>query len=434
MGSWYRKLQAEFYRGPVDLGIPLPRRRGYQSPTVTMALWIYAFGVRYFTMPGRAILTVLALILPLSMISLQMPVHLLGFSLLALFIVNIAVGYVVRPQLRMSRRLPIRVTAGTEVPVWYEVTNRRRVPCLDVHLDSLPWPAKLKHTRGLPNLAAVGPGETTHAMAWFKAEKRGVYMIPALRADSAFPFQLCRWGESSEAGPSPLLVYPRFTPLRRIALPVETRLQPAESGRHFGPGSAHEFAGCREFRPGDHTRRLHWRSWARTGYPVVKEYRDYHQIRGGMLLDTFRPLPWYTPPFAQKTDPVLEAGASFCAAAADFFQRQGMGVELMTVSRGAVEREALFDALACAHGTRRDTEFEPLAELLGRRSESVRFFIVVLLHWDDAREQRVRQWLAEGMPLRLFLVWNGQRPPAELPAAVTLVRADAVLKGQCTEI
>ena len=43
----------------------------------------------------------------------------------------------------------------------------------------------------------------------------------------------------------------------------------------------------RDYRPGDPLRRVHWRSYAKTGEPVVKEFQDEYFTRHALILDTF---------------------------------------------------------------------------------------------------------------------------------------------------
>ena len=44
----------------------------------------------------------------------------------------------------------------------------------------------------------------------------------------------------------------------------------------------------RDYRPGDPLRRIHWRSWAKTDKPIVKEYQDEFFVRHALILDTFQ--------------------------------------------------------------------------------------------------------------------------------------------------
>jgi uncharacterized protein (DUF58 family) len=39
-------------------------------------------------------------------------------------------------------------------------------------------------------------------------------------------------------------------------------------------GQSDEFVALRDYRQGDPLRHIHWRSWARAGKPVVKEFED----------------------------------------------------------------------------------------------------------------------------------------------------------------
>jgi len=51
-------------------------------------------------------------------------------------------------------------------------------------------------------------------------------------------------------------------------------------------GQTEEVVGLREYRPGDPPKHIHWRSWAKTGKPIVREYEDVFFPRYGLVLDT----------------------------------------------------------------------------------------------------------------------------------------------------
>ncbi len=44
----------------------------------------------------------------------------------------------------------------------------------------------------------------------------------------------------------------------------------------------------RDYRPGDPLRHVHWRSWAKVGVPIVKEFHDEFFVRHALILDTFQ--------------------------------------------------------------------------------------------------------------------------------------------------
>src|SRR6185436_10707616 len=84
-----------------------------------------------------------------------------------------------------------------------------------------------------------------------------------------------------------LLVMPRTYPVAPIDLPGRRRLQPGGVAFAGRVGDAEEFVSLRDYRSGDSPRRIHWKAWARTGRPVVKEYADEFFVRHALLLDTF---------------------------------------------------------------------------------------------------------------------------------------------------
>ena len=70
-------------------------------------------------------------------------------------------------------------------------------------------------------------------------------------------------------------------------------------------GDSEEFVALRDYRPGDPLKRIHWRTWARIGRPVVREYQDEFFVRHALVFDTFLSAP--TPAFEEA----VSVAASF---------------------------------------------------------------------------------------------------------------------------
>ena len=51
-------------------------------------------------------------------------------------------------------------------------------------------------------------------------------------------------------------------------------------------GDSEEFIGLRDYRPGDPLQKVHWKSFARTGKPIVREFQDEFFERHALILDT----------------------------------------------------------------------------------------------------------------------------------------------------
>ena len=99
------------------------------------------------------------------------------------------------------------------------------------------------------------------------------------------------------------MVLPRRYPLPPIELPGGAAFKITGETNTNAIGNSGEFVGLRDYRPGDPLRQIHWKSWARTGRPIVKELEDTFYPRYGLVLDTLcdrphrrhasrRPFPW----------------------------------------------------------------------------------------------------------------------------------------------
>lgn len=73
-----------------------------------------------------------------------------------------------------------------------------------------------------------------------------------------------------------------------LALPIRQLAEGALTGHHKSPrqGSSVEFAQHREYAPGDDTRRIDWKAYAKSDKFHLKEYEDETNLRTWLLLDT----------------------------------------------------------------------------------------------------------------------------------------------------
>jgi uncharacterized protein (DUF58 family) len=104
--------------------------------------------------------------------------------------------------------------------------------------------------------------------------RRGLYTLTGYRLATKFPFALFRKSRDVDA-PLEVLVYPA-----RVAVP---RPPPRTTSRGEATanklGRRGEFHGLREHRASDDRRDVHWKSSARTGRLLVREYEDEHARR-----------------------------------------------------------------------------------------------------------------------------------------------------------
>jgi len=237
--------------------------------------------------------------------------------------------------LEVRRRTPQGVTVGKTLRIVYHVINgKRRFPTLAVHLleDDLP---------GAAFIGRLDAGEAITVRSENHFIRRGIYPLNALTLSTAFPFGFFT-KERDITLPGELVIWPRAD--RPVALPAPPggRNRPRysdTSGVTLGAGG--EFRGLREYRVGDDPRDLHWRSTARTGEPVMREYDQDSADTIWICLDT-RDEP------GDRAEDAVETAASLAARA---FQ-EGRRFALVTpagyvgAGTGSGQLERILDVLA----------------------------------------------------------------------------------------
>jgi uncharacterized protein (DUF58 family) len=210
------------------------------------------------------------------------------------------------------------------------------------------------------------------------------------------------------AAPDTLLILPRRYPLPPLALPGRRRYQPGGIALATSVGDSEEFAALRDYRPGDPLKRIHWRSWARAGRPVVREYQDEFFVRQALVLDTFTP----------SAGPAFEEAVSVAASFACAVGTQDALLDLLfvgpeahcvTAGRSVGHVDRMLEILAAVRPCR-DRPFEALARLVLERHAALSGAIVVLLAWDEPRRALVGRLRAQGLPVLALVVTTGPAP------------------------
>jgi uncharacterized protein (DUF58 family) len=235
-------------------------------------------------------------------------------------------------------------------------------------------------------------------------------------------------------------VYPRYFHVESFETPFGRCLQPGGVPLSSSTGDAVEFVGTREYRDGDPIRTIHWRSWTRTGAPVVKEFQEEYFSRLALILDTLVP-----PRRATALDAAFEAAVSLLASLADYFSRTeaivdifAAGPDLYEVSAGRslAYLENILDVLACLEPCI-EAPFDAIGPALFERLGQTTSLVAVLLDWDEARARFLARVRGMGVTVRTLIVSEGAtardwRPAAEemkieliTPAALEERLADA---------
>ncbi len=193
-----------------------------------------------------------------------------------------------RPRARLRVDLPERATAHAALEIRVLVEAERSYDDLRVRL-ARPVRGR-EHVVVEPEKAflAARPGQAADIRFRVLFRKRGRYELrgPTLRL--ADPLRLAGTRPVG-SGRGTVLVYPRYFRLDGFDAPLGRRYQPGGIPLSSSTGDAIEFVGTRDYREGDPIKNIHWRSWARRGEPVVKEYQEEYFTRLALVLDTFLP-------------------------------------------------------------------------------------------------------------------------------------------------
>jgi uncharacterized protein (DUF58 family) len=232
--------------------------------------------------------------------------------------------------------------------------------------------------------------------------RRGVLKFDGVTMASPDPFGLFR-GLRPLKLPGSVLVLPKRYPLPNLNLPGTARYQQGGVALAASVGESEEFISLREYRPGDPLRHIHWKSWARTGKPIVKEFQDEYFVRHALVLDTF------TDEFYSD---VFEEAVSLAASLALAVQTQESLLDLLfvenraycfTSGRGLAHAEQMLEILANV-SVCREPAFESLENLVFDHASALSGCILVMIKWDEQRRRLVRSLEALGVPAKVFLV------------------------------
>ncbi|MDX1594861.1 MAG: DUF58 domain-containing protein [Gammaproteobacteria bacterium] len=226
------------------------------------------------------------------------------------------------------------------------------------------------------------------------------------------------------ANPGELLVLPRRYPVPEMAFPGHRVYQPGGVTQAAGVGDSEEFLGLRDYRPGDPLQHIHWKSFARVGTPIVKEFQSEYFERHALVLDTF----------ADSADARFEEAVSVAASFACTVDTRECLLDLLfvgdrtycfTTGRGQLAPESLLEALA--HVAPRRGDVGVLERTLAEQRQRLTSCLLVLLAWDTPRRRLLERLRATGLPTFAFVLVEEETAAPEhgvRPLRVGRVAAD----------
>ena len=386
------------------------------------------------------------------------------FSIGTCFLVVDAIGvtllWLQAPRLEARRHLPNFVTAGESAKYRIEIWNPGSKPtraCSLVEELAQPWPSAqalagfrdavvtnrfdrrvgypafvdlLRRLRGADigraNVPRLLPGQRSVVDLAVTPIARGLASFQRLSVVLTGPLGLVelRVPVAVEKGKLPVL--PARTPVELPPVATHRLLQPSGIALAQHVGDSEEFRSLRDYRPGDPLRSIHWRSFARMGKPIVREFREEFFSRHALVLDTSAPYP-----FAPTFEKAVSMAAWLIARPRDAESLLdlvfvGDRVHRLTAGRSLGSNDMLLRVLATLVPTNADS-IGPLLASLERHADQVASIIAIFLRWDDARRKAVQRLLARGIRPRVLVVEaEGDSADVDDAAFLGLLRRIAV--------
>jgi uncharacterized protein (DUF58 family) len=226
----------------------------------------------------------------------------------------------------VERRLPRAVCAGDMLVVHLSIRNTRRrvgswILVLEEPIRRLAANGERKRNGLLSAASVLFPYVPARQMCKGdyrgRIAQRGRYCLGPLRLSTRFPFGLFRY--SVQCGTSTTLtVLPRLGRLTQNWSTLRHETFAGNQRREHRPGVDGDFYGLRPWQRGDSRRWIHWRTSARAGGVMVRQFEQPQSRDAAIVLDLWQPAAADT-----TSQENVELAVSFAATLAAELCRQG---------------------------------------------------------------------------------------------------------------
>ncbi|MBO3461801.1 DUF58 domain-containing protein [Aetokthonos hydrillicola Thurmond2011] len=391
---------------------------------------------RRFTASGLAVLSWIVICGFLSLDTNQSVTYQIFTLLLSILIIAIASRHFFRYRFSATRTLPRFASVGIKLKYRIVIHNKSNKtqnglklfenfadprPTLkelteifenksieSIRLDFLyyRWLWLISRNQGVKakalDLPSLPPNSKTEVVFEIEPSYRGTTRFTSITVARPDPFGLVNaW--ISVSLPQSLLILPKLYKLPRIELPGSKRYQSAGITLALSVGESEEFRSLRDYRPGDSLRKIHWKSWAKVGHPIVKEEQDEFLVRHAIILDTFQ---------TAKYSEILEEAVSIAASFACDIETQESLLDLIfvgnraycfTIGRGLSSSNEILEILASVVACQ-DKSFDSLIPIVMERVSLLNSCIAIFLCWDENRRKLVNYLRDVGVYITVFII------------------------------
>ena len=221
-------------------------------------------------------------------------------------------------KLRIARRVPPYAFSGEPLQIDYTLDNDRRhnaALALILTDEMIPVDRSISGATGLyptgffPRVAARSRGRVRWEGV---APRRGRYRFRTFDLITRSPFGLLE-RRVSGGEPTAITVYPTVGKLTKRWQYVHREASETRRGsRHDRSIQQQEYHGLRDYRSGDSPRWIHWRTSARVGRLMVKEFEQQHEQDLAILLDPWIPRGKVSRDQREIVEEAIRFAASVC--------------------------------------------------------------------------------------------------------------------------
>lgn len=252
-------------------------------------------------------------------------------------------------------------------------------------------------------LPALKPDATTNIDITLTPLKRGIIELTDIRLCLHDPLGLFQRFRKMPSSHDKIIVLPRRYSIPQLLLSGNARFQTGGDTASSSVGQSGDFTSIRDYKPGDAIKHIHWKSWARTGKPIIKEYEDVLFPRYGLVLDTIST--------AEHSD-IFEAAVSIAASFSTTIDTQQSLLDLMFINddaftfstgRGEEKVANILEVLASVTFSP-DKNFTSLHKLISKHQKDLSACICIFTGWCEQRCDMITRLHLENLNLHIIVV------------------------------
>lgn len=255
------------------------------------------------------------------------------------------------------------------------------------------------HDQSLPPLASQQKKEIEAVLL---PMQRGNIHLQGYTLTRLDPFGLCK-REVLHRDPKNLLVLPKLYAVPTLFFDGSRKYLQGGISAAQDHGGSNDFLSLREYVPGDPIKHIDWKSTARQGRGVVKQYRDEYFSRYGLVLDSFSPKR-----YSAAFEEAVSVAASILVSQDNehsVLDLLFVGSECVTcsVGRGLGDKKQMMEILASVI-TCQKKRFNELSSLVKSHSALLSGLVILLIDLDDERQDLINYLTELKVPVKAVLL------------------------------